>query len=102
MADPFFVVVEASGALSITRPAQRFLMLLDEARIRIRISIRVRVRVRIRIMVKVRVGGTYFYTHIHARQGCRACGLMRVGLVASERVVKRSSTHATCHKTHAS
>ena len=24
------------------------------------------------------MGGTYFHTHVHARQGCQACGLLRV------------------------
>ena len=56
-------------------------------------------RVRVRVRVRVRGRGTYFHTHMHARQGCQACGLVRVasGLVESERVVERVAPmpHAT-------
>ena len=57
-----------------------------------RVGVRVRVMVRVTVRVSVRVrGGAYFHTHIHARQGCQACGLVRVasGLVERERVVEQ-------------
>ena len=31
------------------------------------------------VRVRVRGGWTYFHTRMHARKGCQACGLMRVG-----------------------
>ena len=49
---------------------------------------------------RVRWGGTYFHTHMHARQGCQACSLIWVAssLVVSERVVEQVAPEATCHK----
>ena len=32
---------------------------------------------RVRLRVRVMGGVIYFHTHMHARQGCQACGLMR-------------------------
>ena len=38
----------------------------------------------IRVTVRVKVwGGAYLNTHMHARQGCQACGLLRVGGIRS-------------------
>ena len=63
--------------------------------------VRVSLRLRLRVTVRVRQGGTYFHTHMHARQGCQAYSLMRVAryLVKSERKVKRVAPmpHATKH-----
>ena len=54
------------------------------------------------IRVGLGLGGTYSHTHMHARQGCQVCGLVRVanGLVQNDRVAKRVAPipHATKHK----
>ena len=36
-------------------------------------------RVRVRVRITVRGVAAYFYTHMHSRQACQACGLMTVG-----------------------
>ena len=68
-------------------------------RVSARVSAKVRVVVRVTVTVTVTVRGTYFHTHMHARQGCQACGSMRVArdLVENGRVVKRVAAmpHAT-------
>ena len=64
----------------------------------------VRVRVRVRLRVRVRVRGELFpHTHTY-KAGLSGMRFNEGGrdLVESKGVVKRSSTHATCHKTQAS
>ena len=46
---------------------------------RVRVMVRVRVMIRVRAAVGFWGAGSFPLTHIHARQGNQACGLMRVG-----------------------
>ena len=42
-------------------------------RVIVRDRVRVRVRDRVRVWFRVKGEGTYFQTHMHARQGYQAC-----------------------------